>query len=571
MAQTHKNRIVPLLFALLCAASLVVMARSAFVGLEIDEEYALSLGYRLVSGDRLFYSMWEPHQLSSLPAAALLAVFIGITGGTTGVLVFFRLVVLVCKAGMSYVFYREFRRDLGRPAALLAALVLFAFVPKWFLGPDYTGQQFHWTLAAFLCLHHYVTRGCRQLWLVPLGAVCACFGYLAFPQSAAAFAVLWVGMLILGKRRGEPKARGAWVLLGSCAGCGAAFLVYALSGVGFSISLLLNRLTLILHDPQYNFTTAERMALLAGQALTVARSLLWPLLASAALSAALYLIKRQPITAGRLLNLWAALATVQCLLRAVKDGSLDERQFVPVVVLAGAWAFWQGRGRPGNAELFWLGYLPGLAAYAMILRSTLLGLAPTFMYLTWPAVCGMLALVNHADDAKARRAEGMLCLAAMLAFLLVCRVWCVQTTGWKAADVTDTPLVRITTGPAKGIYADAKAADMQECLCEALQPYAGQPILQAIGEQHGLGFLMADGTLQVAQASVISGTDSDPRFEQYYADVPDKEPRVILYDDAEVRDMAKFHSWLEASFTIVDRYTVAHGSASLQVLLVGDD
>lgn len=571
MAQTHKNRIVPLLFALLCAASLAVMARSAFVGLEIDEEYALSLGYRLVSGDRLFYSMWEPHQLSSLPAAALLAVFIGITGGTTGVLVFFRLVVLVCKAGMSYVFYREFRRDLGRPAALLAALVLFAFVPKWFLGPDYTGQQFHWTLAAFLCLHHYVTRGCRQLWLVPLGAVCACFGYLAFPQSAAAFAVLWVGMLILGKRRGEPKARGAWVLLGSCAVCGAAFLVYALSGVGFSISLLLNRLTLILHDPQYNFTTAERMALLAGQALTVVRSLLWPLLASAALSAALYLIKRQPITAGRLLNLWAALAAVQCLLRAVKDGSLDERQFVPVVVLAGVWAFWQGRGRPGNAELFWLGYLPGLAAYAMILRSTLLGLAPTFMYLTWPAVCGMLALVNHADDAKARRAEGMLCLAAMLAFLLVCRVWCVQTTGWKAADVTDTPLVRITTGPAKGIYADAKAADMQECLCEALQPYAGQPILQAIGEQHGLGFLMADGTLQVAQASVISGTDSDPRFEQYYADVPDKEPRVILYDDAEVRDMAEFHSWLEASFTIVDRYTVAHGSASLQVLLVGDD
>ena len=569
MAQTHKNRIVTLLFALLCAATLVVMVRSAFVGLEIDEEYALSLGYRLVSGDRLFYSMWEPHQLSSLPAAALLAVFIGITGGTTGVLVFFRLVVLVCKAGMSYVFYREFRRDLGRPAALLAALVLFAFVPKWFLGPDYTGQQFHWTLAAFLCLHHYVTRGCRQLWLVPLGAVCACFGYLAFPQSAAAFAVLWVGMLILGKRRGEPKARGAWVLLGSCAVCGAAFLVYALSGVGFSISLLLDRLTLILHDPQYNFTTAERMALLAGQALTVARSLLWPLLASAALSAALYLIRKQPITVGRLLNFWAALAAVQCLLRAVKDGSLDERQFVPVVVLAGAWAFWQGRGRPGNAELFWLGYLPGLAAYAMILRSTLLGLAPTFMYLTWPAVCGMLALVNHADDAKARRAEGMLCLAAMLAFLLVCRVWCVQTTGWKAADVTDTPLVRITTGPAKGIYADAKAADMQGCLCEALQPYAGQPILQAIGEQHGLGFLMADGTLQVAQASVISGTDSDPRFEQYYADVPDKEPRVILYDDAEVRDMAEFHSWLEANFTIVDRYTVAHGSANLQVLLVG--
>ena len=116
MAQTRKNRILPLILVLVCAA---VMLRSAFTGLEIDEEYALSLGYRLVSGDRLFYDMWEPHQLSSLPAAALLAMFIGITGGTTGVLVFFRLVVLACKAGMSCVFYREFRRDLGKPAALL--------------------------------------------------------------------------------------------------------------------------------------------------------------------------------------------------------------------------------------------------------------------------------------------------------------------------------------------------------------------------------------------------------------------------------------------------------------------
>lgn len=73
MAQTRKNRILPLILVLVCAA---VMLRSAFTGLEIDEEYALSLGYRLVSGDRLFYDMWEPHQLSSLPAAALLAMFI---------------------------------------------------------------------------------------------------------------------------------------------------------------------------------------------------------------------------------------------------------------------------------------------------------------------------------------------------------------------------------------------------------------------------------------------------------------------------------------------------------------
>ena len=80
---------------------------------------------------------------------------------------------------------------------------------------------------------------------------------------------------------------------------------------------------------------------------------------------------------------------------------------------------------------------------------------------------------------------------------------------------------------------------------------------------------MAAGTLTVAQASGISGTDSDPRFEQYYALLPEKQPDVILYDDAEVRDMAEFHAWIEQHFTITDRYTVQHGTASLQVLVVG--
>lgn len=531
--------------ALLCLVCAAVMVRSAFVGLEIDEEYALSLGFRLVSGDRLFYSMWEPHQLSSLPSAALLAAFMAVTGGTTGVLLFFRLVVLVCKAAMSYAFYREFRRDLGGRGALLAALVLFAFVPKWFLGPDYTGQQFHWTVAAFLCLHHYVSRGFQKPWLVAVGAVCACFGYLAFPQSIAVFAVLWVGLFVLGRRGGERCRwgipRGVWLLTGSCAGCGAAFLLYALWGVGF--------------DP----------ALLAAAALVCA--LMWALRLRGVGDAALY---DKGDALCRVLSLWAALAALQCLVRAVADRSLDERQFVPVLVLAGAAAFRKGRGTPGSAALFWLGYLPGLAAYAMILRSTLLGLAPTFMYLMWPAVCGALAMLNARDKrGAARRAQGAICLAAALAFLLVCRVWCVEVTGWKPASVADTPLVRIESGPAKGIYADEKAADMQECLVEALEPYAGQAVLQAIGEQHGLGFLMADGTLTVAQASVISGTDSDPRFEQYYTELPDKQPDVILYDDAEVRDMTEFHEWIETNFTITQRYAVQHGTASLQVLVCG--
>lgn len=555
----------------LVLACLLVMVRQIFVGLEIDEVYALSLGFRLVQGDRLFATMWEPHQLCALPPAALLALYIAVTGTTTGVLVFFRVVMLVCKAAMSWVFYREFRRELGRPGAGLAALALFLYAPKWFLGPDYTGQQFYFTVAAFLCLHHYLTRGFRRPWLVVLGAVCACFSFLAYPQSAAAFPFLWIGMVVLGRRGGERRwlglPRGAWLLLGSCAVCGGVFLIWALQGMGFDLAAFLARVKLILDDPQYGFTAAQRIAQLARQALSVLGGWRWSLAAALVLCAYLY---RRPAFARErialLLGLWTLLTMLQCTVRAVADASLDERQFLPVAVLAGAWAFWRGRRLPGAGPLFWLGYLPGLAAYLFIVRSTVLGLPATFLYLTWPALCGLLLLAQSEPQAVRRIAQG--CLGALVLFLAVCRLWCVQTTGWKPHSVADTPLVRIQNGPAKGIWADEKAADMQECLYQALAPYAGQAVLQAIGEQNGLGFLMADGTLTVAQASVISGTDSDPRFESYYTIVPDKLPDVILYDDAEVRDMDAFHAWLEEHFAIADRYTVTYGTASLQVLVV---
>ena len=254
MSHTKKPTIEKIILALLGLLALAALVRTMFLGLEIDEEYALSLSFRLVRGDRLFYSMWEPHQLAALPPALLIGLVTAVAGTTTGVLLFVRGAVLAVKLALAVWFYRSLRVALGGRCAYLLALAVLAFTPKWFLGPDYTGQQFHWTVAAFLCLHHYVSRGFQKPWLVAVGAVCACFGYLAFPQSIAAFAVLWVGLFVLGRRGGERCRwgipRGVWLLTGSCAGCGAAFLLYALWGVGFDPALLAARLQLILHDPQ---------------------------------------------------------------------------------------------------------------------------------------------------------------------------------------------------------------------------------------------------------------------------------------------------------------------------------
>lgn len=567
-----QDRLWKILTPVLLVLAVLAMAKTLFVGLEIDEEYAFSLGFRLVKGDRLFYTMWEPHQLSALPAALVLALYTAIAGTTTGALLFVRAVVLVCKAAMSAVFYRDFKQTIGRHGALLSAVVLFVYTPKWFLGPDYISQQFHFTVAAFLCFYHYYTHGFRRPWLVVLGAVCACFSFLAFPQSALAAAVIFIGMVLLGRRGKEPTIckipRGAVLFVLGCMACTAAFLAYVLPGMGLTV--FLQRVSLILNDPQYDFTTSQRLALLASQALNTAKFLAKPLAASVVLCLLWWAKTRQKRDWTDLaLNLWAILATLLCAVRAVADSSSDERYFMPALVLAAAWAFRKGRGT-AREPLFWLGFLPGIAAYAFILRSTLLGFSATFMYLTWPALCGCFAMLarRQMEPEQEKLPQGQCVLAALLVFLLVCRFWCVLVTGWKPANVATANLKQITAGPAAGTWADEKAADMQMALYEALKPFAGKQVLQAIGEQHGLGFMMAGGTLTIGQASVISGTDSDPRFIQYYEELPEKRPDVILYDEAEVRDMAAFHAWIEENFTITARYPVTHGTAHLQVLVV---
>ena len=204
----------------LLSAAVVLLAAAAmlhtlFVGLEIDEEYALSLGFRLVRGDRLFYSMWEPHQLSALPPALLIAAYTAVTGTTTGVLLFVRVTMLVVKAVLSVWFYRSLRVSLWGRCAFLLALAVLAFTPKWFLGPDYVSQQFHFTLAAFLFLYGYYAPGPRQyrgLWRVAAGGVCACLSFLAYPQTLAAAPELLLAVLQLGRRRPD-KCRGLWVFV----------------------------------------------------------------------------------------------------------------------------------------------------------------------------------------------------------------------------------------------------------------------------------------------------------------------------------------------------------------------
>lgn len=591
----HKrSRLQTAMLITLLVLTALATAHSLFVGLEIDEQYALSLSYRLLRGDRLLYTMWEPHQFSALPLVPLLALFMAVTGGTTGIVLFVRIVTLLVRGALAFWAWRLLRRNMYEPFALLFSAVLALYMPKWFFGPDYTGQQYLFTLAALLCLcSYYAGRNhMRRPWLVVLGAVCACGSYLAYPQSVFAVIPLVIGLWVLGRKSGEALVfgavpRGVLLFVGTCAVCGAAVLAWVLTGL--PADLLLPRLQMLLGDPQYAFSLGDRLALLAQQVRPILRFLGAPVALAMLLGVAHSFAtqrRRGKYTAWMALDNFfidvSVLSLLWCTVYAAREGNIDMRHFVPALVVTGGWVFWADRkeaaGRRMRAVLFWLGYVPGLVTYVCIFRSTLLGLAPTFMYLTMPALCGMAALAlrpSHELRHPRHRPDGSgagTVLSLFLLFLALTRIFAVQVTGWKEHDVFDTPLRLISAGPAAGIWADVEAADMQQALSEALaEARPGDELLLCMAYPQGTAYLMADGTLKVGQASVISGSDYDPRFAAYYEEFPEKLPDIILYDNHNARDAAGFAAWLDAltaQLTVADRQTVTVGTASLDVLRV---
>ena len=49
--------------------SFLATVKTCFFNMNIDEEYAITLSYRILSKDRMFLEMWEPHQTSGFQTA----------------------------------------------------------------------------------------------------------------------------------------------------------------------------------------------------------------------------------------------------------------------------------------------------------------------------------------------------------------------------------------------------------------------------------------------------------------------------------------------------------------------
>ncbi|MBE5880989.1 MAG: glycosyltransferase family 39 protein [Lachnospiraceae bacterium] len=229
--KSRKSLLTGMLFVVLSVLSVIGIWKTIYFSADIDESYALTMAVRIASGDRMLLEMWEPHQMSAVLYAPLVACYKGITGSMEGALVFMRICGLVVQTRVSLFLYRTIRSHMPAWLAMTLSFAYFNFTPKHIQSPEFS-ILFYWAfMSLMLCLLRFAKKR-KTGWMIGAGISMSVI-VLCYPSAVMLFvyAVLW--MLF---RKDDFGKKAAAIFAGICAACGVLFVGYLLiSGGGIGI------------------------------------------------------------------------------------------------------------------------------------------------------------------------------------------------------------------------------------------------------------------------------------------------------------------------------------------------
>ncbi|MDE6015564.1 MAG: hypothetical protein K2H41_07715 [Acetatifactor sp.] len=250
-------------FRVLVAALALYTIKSIFVGADIDEAYGVTLGYRLVQGDRLVWDMWEPHQTSAIFTALFIRLILLLTGGSLQFMtVLLRVCFFLVQIGITLYLCRclkECLPFLSRWEQILFAMVYYITTPKCNYVPEYSNLHMWFSTLLVLFLMQYCSSASRNhgrsRYLVLAGGMLAC-DVLAYPGMVLLYPFC-AGMILWKSNTGRRR-------LGEL----AAFTLPCVLGAGVFVGYLFSYMSLqdmalvlpaILGDGSHQIGIAEKL------------------------------------------------------------------------------------------------------------------------------------------------------------------------------------------------------------------------------------------------------------------------------------------------------------------------
>ena len=498
-------------------AALLSSVKMVFFGLNIDEEYTVTLGYRIITADKMFLDMWEPHQMSGFVCAFFTKIFMLLTGSTDYLVVYLRIISLLIHGCISAYLYTALSKITTKYQSALLSVLSFIIVPKMALSIDFS-------LIAYLSLVMITTAlikmdtSDKRIGSLIVLSLATCASILSYPSMLLLFVGLFITLFITFSKKD------AFLYTGICFVIGLLYVGY------FTITLGPKD---FLFGIQQMMTDGEHSASLLSTLFSNVKSWLIVLVAFSVLYATAYLIAK---------------------IFKIKKQKSFIAVSISLVALIGQLVYWLSSFRYINYPLV-LYYLifgallitrriTGKEFLKFILPSLIATFSGALLTNTGIYVISVLLiptiiylLTKSTDTEEIAGISNKIIVYALLLLFLFARGWLLCESGSFKADMTYVKQ-KALSGPAKGIYCRYIEGYQYNQVQELVDRYIESDASVLCISGHTLWYLLSD--VKIANYSTISTPTYDARLMEYYDLYPDKKPDYILVDAG--MDTSSFHA-----------------------------
>jgi len=539
---TYTIRIAYIVLGLL---TLIGIAKALFVSIDVDESYAVAQAYRLVTGDKLMYDMWEPHQFSAFLPALFLYPFVKITGGTDYCVIFLRLAGLLIHTALGAFLFFVSKKETDSRVAAFAFLVHMNFLPKWVAMPEFEVMHYQSMLAVFLLLLA-ADKG-KKIVFYLLAGVFFGVSVLCYPSMIPIFFVFVIAMAVRKKKEGILPFFAGTIAVG--------LITVAVILINVSPKELPFFISYILMDSSHTssgltYKLATYPAQLKEQGIEILLGL--------AIGTVLTLIYRivQRIVAKRKIDVFSFIiniltfATVWLSFKTLFGYVFgNENQFYlqsRYIVFALLFMIICIKEYKRFSAELWYAIVPSLLTLPMVFAITNMDSNSLYSKLFIAVLAGIFIIGKKYFVKEAKESLGksdvILFACSMILCLLClfgCRLFLLRVNGCMPVTIA-AKLEKVEHGPAKGIYVLKDQADAWNGSYEEFKEVidSGKNVLY-IGQEQLFYVTFVD---RVTTPSVQGTTAFNEMYGKYYEVFPEKYPEIVVRDASFDVNPAYFYS-----------------------------
>ena len=543
---------------ILIVFSIFASVKMLFFAYGLDEEYQLVMSYRSAMGERLFYSMWEPHQSSAFLCSLFMKPYLHLFG-TTGIVLYLRLVGTLLHLAVSVYFYHVMKEIVKPAYAWLLALIYYNTIPKQIIMPEFGIMQVWFFTLMMLFLLQYYGKEKPVKYLI-LAAFCLVLEVLSYPSCLILYPFV---LAVLYRRSDATKWRDMGILTAVCGVCGTWYLGMLLRGR--SLSELLETISLILAgDVTHGVSLSRKLLSVAGNLLYLGVLTMLVMV----LTLLVERILKSHLEKGRRDARVCLAVLFACVLEVIywtvlNQGYETMQIHLVVITLVGLAGYEKLRkkqemNRTGDkgAEALQAGMLTETQMQAgmqtrRILMDGIIGSGISLIAVVYLTDLTLIDSLPHAMLAAffamalfLQQAEGVdydnnIISKTWIYLMLV--VWCLTAlfgkgytlrSGTAYNNVLESGGI-LKYGPAVGTISNYMGAYVYNCDYEDWQNYLqdGDRVLIVVDQVMNLGttqYLFKDVT--ISHFSIVNPTAYDERLIDYWKMFPEKEPNVIIVD-----------------------------------------